>query len=107
MVIEYIRYEIPAARAGEFGAAYATAQSALQSSEHCLAYELSRGVEEPQHYILQIDWDSLEGHEHGFRTSLEFGPFLAAVQPFLSEVAEMRHYEATAVRSDAAVGVGR
>lgn len=99
MIIEYIRYQIPAAQSGAFEQAYAEAASSLDASVHCLGYELARGVEEPEHYILRIRWDSLEGHEQGFRQSEEFGPFLAAVKPFFGQIAEMKHYDATAVGS--------
>jgi heme-degrading monooxygenase HmoA len=75
MIVEYTRYAIALDRSDEFAAAYALASSALDTSEHCLAYELCRGVEEPENWILRIEWDSIEGHEHGFRSSPEFGPF--------------------------------
>ena len=38
----------------------------------------------------------------GFRKSAEFGPFLAAVRPFIPDIVEMHHYEPSAVRSGAA-----
>ena len=97
MVIEYIRYKIAAEHSDEFETAYADASAALDTSQHCLGYELSRGVEEPEHWILRIEWDSIEGHEQGFRSSQEFGPFLQAVRPFMGELDEMKHYEATSV----------
>lgn len=97
MVVEYIRYAIPADRAEEFQDAYAQAQSALHSSPHCYGWELSRGVEDPGNFILRIEWDSLEGHEQGFRSNKEFGAFFAAVRPFFDQIEEMRHYEATAI----------
>jgi quinol monooxygenase YgiN len=97
VVVEYIRYALSEAQAGAFEAAYEQARAALDASEHCLSYELSRGVEEPTNYILRIEWDSLEGHEQGFRRSAEFRPFFAAVRPFFDQIQEMRHYDATPV----------
>lgn len=95
MVIEYIRYVIPSDRAEAFEEAYHDASFALDASEHCLGYELAHGVEEPDNWILRIDWDSLEGHEHGFRTSPEFQTFFTAVRPFVADIQEMKHYNAT------------
>ena len=97
MVVEYIRYAIPADRSDEFQAAYGQAQAALVTSPHCLGWELSRGVEEPQNFVLRIEWDSVEGHEQGFRASPEFAEFFAAVRPFFGEIQEMQHYAITAV----------
>lgn len=98
MVVEYIRYRIAEDRRDAFEAAYAQAQGPLGASEHCLAWELSHGVEEPERYILRIEWDSLEGHEQGFRSSPQFREFFAAIQPFVGDIEEMRHYDQTPVR---------
>lgn len=93
MVVEYIRYTVPADRAGEFEQAYRQAATVLDGDEHCLAYEVARGVEEPEHFVVRIEWDSIEGHEQGFRTSPGFGQFFASVKPFFGHITEMKHYE--------------
>ena len=101
MVVEYIRYRVPAARHREFEDAYAKAQAALEDSPQCLAYEVSHGIEEPENYVVRIEWDSVEGHEQGFRQSADFGAFFAAVKPFFEQIEEMRHYELTSITSHA------
>ncbi len=80
-------------------AAYERAQQALKASPHCLGYELAHCVEEPEHYILRIEWDSQEGHLQGFRQSLQFQAFSQDVRPFFNDIEEMRHYDVTQVRS--------
>jgi quinol monooxygenase YgiN len=97
MVVEYIRYTVPAEQAAAFEDAYRRAGSPLEADPHCLAFEIARGLEEPNHFIVRIEWDSLEGHEQGFRTSPQFKEFFAAVKPFFSEIEEMKHYEVRAV----------
>ena len=93
MVVEYIRYRIDARRRDQFEGAYAEAGHSLAASSHCLAYEVGRGVEDPESYIVRIEWDSVEGHEQGFRQSPEFRAFFACVQPFVDDIEEMRHYQ--------------
>ena len=100
MIVEYIRYRIGEDRRAQFEQAYARAQASLDASEHCLAWELSHGVEEPERYILRIEWDSIEGHERGFRSSPEFREFFAAVQPYFHDIEEMHHYQRTSVRGE-------
>jgi hemoglobin len=95
MILEYVRYRIPAEFDEEFRAAYARAAASLQASPHCLSYELARCHEEPSCYVLRIQWTSLEDHLQGFRRSPEFGPFLREVRPFIERIEEMRHYEPT------------
>lgn len=62
-------------------------------------YELTKGVEEPEHSVLRIEWDSLEGHERGFRSSPEFRTFFANVSPFVGDIQEMRHYDIVGLQS--------
>ena len=95
MTIEYIRYTIPPDRAASFEASYARGAEALAASAHCRGYEIARCVEDPTSYVVRIDWDSVEGHLEGFRRSDEFRRFFQHVQPFVEEIQEMRHYEAT------------
>lgn len=92
MIVEYIRYTIPDAQHAAFEHAYDQAQTVLQASPHCFGYEVARCVEAPESYIVRIEWDSLDGHLHGFRTDPAFGTFFAAVRPFVDNIAEMRHY---------------
>lgn len=100
MIVEYIRYKVGPERAAAFEAAYAAARASLDASPHCLRYEVSRCVEDPGTYVVRIEWDSLEGHLRGFRTSPEFRAFFAAVRPFVDDIEEMRHYEPAAIRGD-------
>ena len=93
MILEYVRYLIPAEQAGDFGAAYARAATVLDADEHCLGYEIARGVEEPENWVVRISWDSLEGHEQGFRAAPHFRDFFAAVRPFFGAIQEMKHYQ--------------
>jgi quinol monooxygenase YgiN len=95
MVVEYIRYTIEDGRAEAFEQAYRQAADALEGSEHCGRYEVSRCSEEPSQHVVRIEWDSEEGHLSGFRKSPEFGVFFAAVQPFVNDIEEMRHYNVT------------
>ncbi|MGH2534385.1 MAG: antibiotic biosynthesis monooxygenase family protein [Thermomicrobiales bacterium] len=101
MVIEYIRYQIDCERSEAFEEAYARAGGSLIASPRCLGYELSRCMDEPSSYILRIEWDSVDGHLQGFRRSPEFRVFFSAIQPYVGDIQEMRHYEATGVVSAA------
>lgn len=103
MIVEYIRYRIadPERRA-EFEKAYATAAEQLDLAPQCLGYELSHGLEEPDRYILRIEWTSVADHEQVFRGGPHFPPFLAAIDPYIGDIEEMKHYALTSVVSAAA-----
>jgi quinol monooxygenase YgiN len=95
MVVEYIRYSIDDGRAKAFAQAYLRAAEALEASEHCQRYEVSRCTEDPTQHVVRIEWDSEDGHLSGFRKSPEFRRFFEAVGPFVNDIEEMRHYQVT------------
>lgn len=97
MVVEYIRYQLPADRCAAFEQAYKLAATPLFASEHCLDYELTRCLEDSNCYVLRIEWDSLQGHMSGFRGSAEFREFFRHIQPFVADIQEMCHYESVGV----------
>lgn len=99
MITEYVRYRLTDADPAEFERAYERAAPALDAAPQCLSYELSRGVEEPDRYILRIEWSSIAEHERDFRSGPQFGAFLAAIRPYIGQIEEMKHYERTAVAS--------
>ena len=106
MIVEYVRYKLskhasgsPAGTSGHFEGAYRAASASLDASKHCLGYELARCIEEQDRYILRIEWDSLDGHQVGFRHAPEFAAFLAAIKPYIGEIEEMQHYMLTSVVS--------
>ncbi len=105
MIIEYIRYTIQEEQAHAFAEAYRRAAEALEASEHCERYEVSRCAEDPTQHVVRIEWDSEDGHLHGFRQSPEFRRFFAAVGPFVHDIQEMRHYEVTLSSAEGRDGV--
>jgi quinol monooxygenase YgiN len=93
VVVEYIRYTVPAEEAAALEDAYAVAATILTADDHCLRFEVGRGIEHPSRYVVRIEWDSVEGHEEGFRRSPRFPDFFGAVKPFYDNIEEMTHYE--------------
>jgi len=96
MVVEYVRYEVPAAEQDTFLGAYRAAAAELSAAPECLRYEISQGIEEPNNFVVRIEWQSQEAHERGFRQGPHFPPFFAKVKPFFSSIREMKHYRIVA-----------
>jgi quinol monooxygenase YgiN len=92
MTTEIIRYKINPDKASAFEESYRNAEAILQSSQHCLAYRLLRGAEEPENWVLLLEWNSIEGHEQGFRREPAFQDFFALIKPFVQDIQEMKHY---------------
>ena len=104
MIVEYTRYRITQERQRAFEQAYQSAQQYLQASPHCLRYELSHCTEEPERYVLRIEWVSEERHLQGFRKEPNFKSFFALVQPYFSNIEEMQHYQLTGVLGKGSAG---
>lgn len=93
--VEIIRYDIPQNERSNFEKAYAEAGKYLQASKYCSGYEIIHGNDEPNNYIVIINWTSKEEHLQGFRKSAEFMPFFNLVKPFYNNIKEMKHYDPT------------
>ena len=93
MIVEYIRYRVAPEQAVAVVDAYDRAAPALESSPHCLRYDVATCVEDPGAVVVRIEWESIEGHVSGFRRSALFREFLRAVRPFVGAIEEMRHYD--------------
>jgi quinol monooxygenase YgiN len=97
MTVEYIRYELAAHQPEDLVRAYTIAADALRAAPECMAFELAQCEEAPHSFVLRIEWRSTDAHLQGFRKGPQFPPFLAAIKPFIAEIAEMRHYSPTSV----------
>src|SRR6185436_7294737 len=97
MTVEYIRYELAAHQPEDLVRAYTIAADALRAAPECMAFELAQCEDAPHSFVLRIEWRSTDAHLQGFRKGPQFPPFLAAIKPFIAEIAEMRHYSPTSV----------
>ena len=79
-------------REEEFEAAFSRAQHIVAAAPGFRDLTLSRGIETPNHYLLLIEWDSLEAHETGFRGSPAYAEWSALLHHFYEPMPEVRHY---------------
>ncbi|HXX69152.1 MAG TPA: antibiotic biosynthesis monooxygenase [Polyangiaceae bacterium] len=52
-----------------------------------------RGIEEPDSFLLRIEWETLEAHTAGFRQSRLFPEWRSHFADFLDGAPDVRHYE--------------
>ena len=55
--------------------------------------KVSRGIESPERYILQIFWATLEDHTVGFRQGPSFAEWRAIVGPFFNGAPVVEHFD--------------
>ena len=57
--------------------------------------KVNKGVENPERYVLQIFWETLEDHTVGFRESPLFTQWRSIVGPFFAAPPHVEHFELT------------
>ena len=56
-------------------------------------YKINKGIENPERYILQIFWETLENHTVDFRESPAFAEWRTIVGPFFAAPPSVEHFE--------------
>ena len=56
------------------------------------SFSVSRGVESPERYLLQIIWTTLEDHTVGFREGPLFAQWRAIIGPFFATPPSVEHF---------------
>lgn len=102
MILELADILIQPGRRHDFEAAIREGVETVIAKAHgFLGYSVQRGLENPERYLLQIRWASLEDHTLGFRGSLAFSEWRGIVGPFFARAPIVEHFTFVA-GSDAA-----
>jgi len=100
MILEIADILIAPGRQAEFDVAIERGlREVISQAKGFKGYKVNRGVENPQRYILQIFWDTLEDHTVGFRESPLFPQWRAIVGPFFAQPPTVEHFSLV-TRSD-------
>ena len=75
------------------------ASTVIAKAKGFQGYKVNRGIENPERYILQIFWETLENHTVDFRESPAFAEWRAIVGPFFAAPPTVEHFELL-VKSD-------
>jgi quinol monooxygenase YgiN len=92
VVLELADFAIVPAQEDAFVAAYREAVPLVLASPGCRSVRLTRGIESPSRFVLQVEWDDLEAHTVGFRESERFPRWRAAVGPFFDGAPQVEHF---------------
>lgn len=65
----------------------------IASAQGFQGYKVNKGIENPERYILQIFWETLENHTVDFRESPAFADWRAIVGPFFAGPPSVEHFE--------------
>jgi len=95
LVREIAVFQTQEGQAEQFVEAYTSVAGILNDAEGSRGATLHRGVEDPDSFILIVEWVSIEAHTT-LTQKPEFGSFGEAIGPFLAGQPDVRHVEAVA-----------
>lgn len=83
---------VKAGEQGAFERAFKQAQVIVSGASGYISHSLSRCVEQNNRYLLLINWQTIEDHEHGFRRSAEYQEWRALLHHFYEPFPDVEHY---------------
>lgn len=97
MILELADIRIHPGQNAAFEAAVATAASTIiAKAKGFQGYNVNKGIENPERYVLQIFWGTLEDHTVGFRQSALFTEWRGLVGPFFAAPPVVEHFSLVA-----------
>jgi heme-degrading monooxygenase HmoA len=93
MILEVASLKVRPGQAAAFEAAFAVAQTIISSMHGYVSHQLQRCVEEPDKYILLVNWRRLEDHTIGFRHSAEYQEWRRLLHHFYDPFPTVEHFE--------------
>jgi heme-degrading monooxygenase HmoA len=94
MILEVAILNIISGQEAAFEAAFRRAVLILSGMRGYNSHELRRCVEHASRYILLVQWQALEDHTVGFRTSPQYQEWKALLHHFYDPFPTVEHYQA-------------
>jgi len=101
MITEFARLTISPDGSAEFEAAVESVVHIFRAAPGCLGMALDREIENPAHYLLVVQWESIEAHVDDFRNSIGFREWRNVVSPFFTAQPTVIHSQSISRYFDA------
>lgn len=95
MILEVAILEIKPKQEQAFEAAFAEAQLIISSIKGYISHQLQKSIENPNRYILLVNWETLEDHTVGFKESAEYQEWRTLLHHFYDPFPTVEHYNAS------------
>ena len=93
VVLEHALLPVKPGQDDAFEAAFSEAKLIIASMPGFKSMTLSRCVERPYTYLLLVEWNELEDHTVGFRSSEEYQRWRQLLHHFYEPFPTVEHYE--------------
>jgi heme-degrading monooxygenase HmoA len=95
VVYEMAHITVQQGKNAEFEAGVAQAVPLFNRARGCHGLELHRTVEEPNQYVLVVQWDTVDDHMVHFRESEDFQEWRRLVGPYFEKPPTVVHTQVT------------
>jgi heme-degrading monooxygenase HmoA len=93
VILEVARLDVKPGQADEFLDAFREARPNIEATPGFLGLDLKRCVEEPNRFLLLVEWETLEDHTVGFRGSDRYETWRALLHHFYDPFPVVEHYD--------------
>jgi heme-degrading monooxygenase HmoA len=93
VILEIAQLQVKPEQSAEFEAAFNVAQVIISSMPGYMGHELQKCIEQANHYMLLVRWESVEHHEIGFRKSIQYQEWRKLLHHFYDPFPTVLHYE--------------
>jgi heme-degrading monooxygenase HmoA len=93
MILEHAVLDVIYGEEQSFEHAFDEAKSIIASMPGFRSLALNRCIEQPTRYLLLVEWERLEDHTEGFRSSREYETWRNLLHHFYEPFPVVEHYE--------------
>jgi heme-degrading monooxygenase HmoA len=93
VVLELAVLNVIEGEEADFERAFREARGIIASMPGFVSLELQKCIEQPNRYVLLVQWAKLEDHTIGFRQSSEYQRWKALLHHFYDPFPTVEHYE--------------
>ena len=92
MIVEHAVLSVRPGQEEAFIVAITEGLPLLAATEGFISAQISRGIESPSTFILDVEWDSVAAHTEGFRGSDRFAAWKALTHHFYDPFPVVEHF---------------
>jgi heme-degrading monooxygenase HmoA len=94
MILEVAILNVIPDKETQFEKDFATAGKYISAIKGYIKHSLSKCIEQPNKYILLVEWETLEDHTIGFRQSAKYLEWKKLLHHYYDPFPVVEHYEA-------------
>ncbi|ABS04147.1 Antibiotic biosynthesis monooxygenase [Kineococcus radiotolerans SRS30216 = ATCC BAA-149] len=92
MILEQAVLDVRPGQTDDFEVAFSQAKTIISAMPGFQRLTLSRCLERPDAYLLLVQWDTLEDHTKGFRSSAQYHEWKRLLHHFYDPFPTVEHY---------------